>query len=468
MSMNDVSITQLILYDSKTEEILLCAGETSLSPLIPSEPNFWRFPHIPTPSDFIHLDTHDVNKHLEYISDARAAFKTVLGEKIAPQVALVALSRSPAFGMHPMVKSLILSLEIAKSDDLSYFVSQEKNQFRKWTTVAEILSSWRSGASRYSAEVLHLARYANKSHSIQGAFSFCSNDWSADPEQVSLSWEYAPNVFAVPIASNTIMPFTKTNLVVITGDSPTDECLIIDPGASNDGSKHLLKILDQLPSKPKVVLTHHHHDHVEGLSTVLGRFPDAEVLAQENTFKRLRPGTIPAGLDLKKRLIRGPEETLHVGSTEVRLIFLPGHTDGHIVLWLPKSRCLLAGDHIVGFGSAVLDPDGGGNMKQYLESTTQLAHLNPLVAIPAHGHPVLTGAQKLLEQYIAHRLIREQAILTAWKAGNRTLDSLVSVVYKDTPEPLKSAAKRNGLLHLEKLCEDGVIEGSFVEIKSGL
>jgi glyoxylase-like metal-dependent hydrolase (beta-lactamase superfamily II) len=164
--------------------------------------------------------------------------------------------------------------------------------------------------------------------------------------------------------------------------------------------------LDQLPSKPKLILTHHHHDHVEGLSTVLARFPGAEVLAQQNTFKRLRPGTIPEGFDLRKHCLSGKEETIHVGSTEVRLIFLPGHTDGHIVLWLPQSRCLLAGDHIVGFGSAVLDPDGGGNMKQYLDSTRQLADLDPILAIPAHGHPVLTGAQKLLERYIAHRMIR--------------------------------------------------------------
>jgi hypothetical protein len=45
---------------------------------------------------------------------------------------------------------------------------------------------------------------------------------------------------------------------------------------------------------------------------------------------------------------------------------------------------------------------------------------------------------------------------------------LILVLFVDTPEPLKIAAKRNVLLHLEKLFEDGTIEGSFVEIKSGL
>lgn len=100
------------------------------------------------------------------------------------------------------------------------------------------------------------------------------------------------------------------------------------------------------------------------------------------------------------------EKSIFIGPIEVQLLFLPGHTDGHIVIWLPQSRTLLAGDHIVGFGSAVLDPDGGGNMQQYLESTTRLVNLDPIVAVPAHGHPVVHGAKQLLEQYISHRLAR--------------------------------------------------------------
>ena len=43
------------------------------------------------------------------------------------------------------------------------------------------------------------------------------------------------------------------------------------------------------------------------------------------------------------------------------------------------------GDHVVGYGSAVLDINGGGDMKQYFESCYKLIDLNPSVLIPAHG-----------------------------------------------------------------------------------
>lgn len=91
----------------------------------------------------------------------------------------------------------------------------------------------------------------------------------------------------------------------------------------------------------------------------------------------------------------------------------------------------------MGWGSAVLDPDAycillsnifrklscahikekkptqqqfvslfrGGDMAVYLESTTRLIELNPILAIPAHGGICRTPLQ-LLHQYIEHRLQR--------------------------------------------------------------
>lgn len=53
---------------------------------------------------------------------------------------------------------------------------------------------------------------------------------------------------------------------------------------------------------------------------------------------------------------------------DISLIFTPGHTDGHLVVFEPSTRTLLAGDHVVGVGSAVLDPECG-DMAQYLQST---------------------------------------------------------------------------------------------------
>jgi hypothetical protein len=111
--MNDVSITQLIIYDSKTNEFLLCAGETSLSPLIPSEPNFWRFPHAPAATEVLQIDTQTRQNERDSNVQIISAFKAIIGEKNVSKAKLVAVSRSPAFGMHPYVGPLSCGYQIS-------------------------------------------------------------------------------------------------------------------------------------------------------------------------------------------------------------------------------------------------------------------------------------------------------------------------------------------------------------------
>jgi len=143
-------------------------------------------------------------------------------------------------------------------------------------------------------------------------------------------------------------------------------------------------------------------------------------------------------------------------------------------------------------------------MKEYLEGTQRLIDLKPTIALPAHGPPVLENTVALLQQYIAHRKLREDAILQSYNAGNKTLEDLVRTVYKgrmpnihlynlisnashfqltDTAPQLwcvgrsktgnsclrstnrllfcRPAAMRNIVLHLQKLQIDGVIDKSI-------
>ncbi len=47
-----------------------------------------------------------------------------------------------------------------------------------------------------------------------------------------------------------------------------DDCLIVDPGAAGEGEsyfKRILEILAVTTNKLTVFLTHHHHDHIEGI-----------------------------------------------------------------------------------------------------------------------------------------------------------------------------------------------------------
>ena len=57
-----------------------------------------------------------------------------------------------------------------------------------------------------------------------------------------------------------------------------------------------------------------------------------------------------------------------------------------MVLFDEERKVLIAGDHVVGFGSAVLDPVTG-SMTRYFESTRKMIDLDPKLVLPAHGPP---------------------------------------------------------------------------------
>ncbi|KAJ4948026.1 hypothetical protein NE237_026726 [Protea cynaroides] len=120
----------------------------------------------------------------------------------------------------------------------------------------------------------------------------------------------------------------------------------------------LMEIVTALPRKLVVFVTHHHHDHVDGLSIIQKCNPDATLLAHENTMRRIGKGDWSLGYTS----ISGGEE-ICIGGERLKTIFAPGHTDGHMALLHVSSHSLVVGDHCVGQGSAVLDYTSGGNMK---------------------------------------------------------------------------------------------------------
>ena len=58
---------------------------------------------------------------------------------------------------------------------------------------------------------------------------------------------------------------------------------------------------------------------------------------------------------------------------------------------------------------------------------------------PGHG-PLVTDARAKIEEYLDHRLAREDALLAALDDGLRTQDELLGAVWSDAPEALRPAA----------------------------
>eukprot|EP00850_Spirogloea_muscicola_P013793 SM000095S25007 [mRNA] locus=s95:491904:498702:+ [translate_table: standard] len=279
---------------------------------------------------------------------------------------------------------------------------------------------------------------------------------------------YPPGYFILPMQTLTLKPFTKTNLVVFDGmynnceleQLCLGECLLVDPGACPGSSQkqctslpvvhiaeQLESIVSALPHKLLVFLSHHHRDHVQGLDVVAKSNPKAILIAHEATLLRLGEN----GIHLQKWAVKGGEEIL-VGNDRMLVIEAPGHTEGHLALFNPSTRTLIAGDHCVGQGSAVLDSSSGGDMQDYFDTTQRLIALKPTFLIPMHGCPVYQP-EEMLQSYLRDRVQREEKILRAIEEGASTAYQVVSAAYSDTPPDLWPYALSNVMLHVRRLSE---------------
>jgi glyoxylase-like metal-dependent hydrolase (beta-lactamase superfamily II) len=108
----------------------------------------------------------------------------------------------------------------------------------------------------------------------------------------------------------------------------------------------------------------------------------------------------------------------------------------------------------------LIDP-ADGNMREYLASLERMRGLpNLSVLFGGHGPPVANPYEKI-DEYISHRLQREELILSAVRDGASTPKDIVARAYVDVSPKAHAMAERSVLAHLEKLEADGtVVRGS--------
>jgi glyoxylase-like metal-dependent hydrolase (beta-lactamase superfamily II) len=93
-------------------------------------------------------------------------------------------------------------------------------------------------------------------------------------------------------------------------------------------------------------------------------------------------------------------ETLTVGGERIELIFAGGgHTPGDILVWLPRSRIVFAGDVV--YVDRLLGVLPMSSVRRWLDSFAALEALQPALVIPGHGAPgPLVKAQKETRDYL--------------------------------------------------------------------
>ena len=278
--------------------------------------------------------------------------------------------------------------------------------------------------------------------------------------------EFHPNYICFPVRTPTKPPATHTNCYLI---YTSEEILIVDPGSPyEDEQQALAQAVDDLIAEGRtvreIVLTHMHPDHVGGVNALkkyLGE--QTKVAAHQLTAE---PLTETIRVD---RLIEYSESIDLTGSPNIslRAMHTPGHARGHLCFHEKRTGTLISGDNIVGLGSVLIEPSQG-NMRDYLDSLRRMRALpNLSVIFGGHG-PAIANPYTKLDQYISHRLEREQNILQAVGDGAVTPQDIVARVYTDVAPKALAMAERAVLAHLEKLVDDGLVqkssEGLFLPI----
>ncbi len=267
------------------------------------------------------------------------------------------------------------------------------------------------------------------------------------------SIEFRPNYICFPVLTPTKPPATHTNCYLIL---TSEEILIVDPGSPyEEEQKALAECVDNLCSEGRtvreIVLTHRHPDHVAGVNS-LSSTRGIPVSAHRLTAEALH-GTIA----IDRLLEDGDVITLR-GAPEIKLrvIHTPGHARGHVCLYEERTGTLLSGDNIVGLGSVLIDPPEG-NMRAYLDSLLRMRSL-PNLSVMFGGHgPAIGNPHYKIDEYIAHRLDREQNILRAVGEGASKPEAIVGRVYTDVSPRAHAMAERAVIAHLEKLEEDNLV-----------
>ncbi len=247
-----------------------------------------------------------------------------------------------------------------------------------------------------------------------------------------------PGVRRVVAANPGPMTYHGTNTYLI--DTP-DGLAVLDPGP--DRAEHVRHVLDAVGADKValILLSHTHHDHL-GAVPALKRATGAPVAgfhtSAEPSFAadiRLGHGDPIAGMT-----------ALHT----------PGHCSDHLCFAavIDGTDTLFSADHVMSWSSSVVSPPDG-DMSAYFNSLGLLLDRQDALYLPGHGPP-LPAPHELVRGLLAHRQMREAAILEALAAdGAADIVTLRERLYSQTDERLQRAAERNVLAHLLKLKAEG-------------
>jgi hydroxyacylglutathione hydrolase len=190
----------------------------------------------------------------------------------------------------------------------------------------------------------------------------------------------------------------------------TKAAVIIDPGCyEREEQLELEEFIADEGLKPSLLLnTHCHVDHVLGNHFVKERFK-VQLWMHKIEEAQLKAVTVyapayglhhydEAGAD--KFLSEADE--IQFGNQILKVLFVPGHSPGHIAFYNEKNKCLIAGD-VLFYNSIGRTDLPGGNYDTLIDSIHKKFFILPddVIVYPGHGPETTIGYEKKTNPFCA-------------------------------------------------------------------
>ncbi|MEM6461444.1 MAG: MBL fold metallo-hydrolase [Pseudomonadota bacterium] len=267
-----------------------------------------------------------------------------------------------------------------------------------------------------------------------------------------------PQIQRITAANAGPLTFHGTNTYIV----GTKSVAVIDPGPAMDSHYAALKTALEGRDVTHILVSHTHKDH-SPLAAQLALETGATIVA-EGRHRPARPLYVGEVNPLEESSDTefAPDIAAEDGAVidgdgwAMRVIHTPGHTANHAVFALEGSGIVFSADHVMAWATSIVAPPDG-SMSDYMQSLDKMLARDDRSYLPGHGGAV-EKPHAFVRALKAHRKMRERAVVERMEKGDRTIDQMVSVIYRDTDRRLHGAAKLSLLAHLEDLVARGVAE----------
>jgi len=268
----------------------------------------------------------------------------------------------------------------------------------------------------------------------------------------------AENVQRLTVNNPSAFTFHGTNSYIVGGHSVA----VIDPGPEDEA--HFQALMRALEGREvtHIFVSHTHRDHsplAKRLKAATGAVTVAEGphrAARPLHEGERNPFAESADSDFVPDLALGNNETVTGDGWALTALHTPGHTANHAAFALDRDGIVFSADHVMAWATTIVAPPDGA-MSDYMASLDRLLERDDRLFLPGHGGPVNDPAA-FMRGLRTHRRMREKAVLTRIKAGDRTIAEMVKVIYRSTDPRLHGAAALSVLAHIEDLIEKGLVE----------